>query len=84
MDAGARGPAELEEANGDAECADESWRETFFGFEFALFIKLRFDYLVEVVEERRDNEHCAEKNPHERQAFLTRVELVDAFEDDGK
>lgn len=84
MDAGARGPTEPEEADGDAECAHESWRETFFGFEFVLFIELRFDYLVKVVEEWRDNEHCAEKDSHERQAFLAQVELVNSFEDDWK
>ena len=60
MDAGACGPAEPEEADGDAECADESWREALFGSEFAIFIELRFDYLVEVVEEWWDNDDCAD------------------------
>lgn len=84
MDARARGLVEPEEANGDAERADKSWRETVLGFQFALLIKLRFDYLVEVVEERRDNKYCAEKNSHERQAFLAQVELANAFENDGE
>lgn len=53
MDAGACGPAEPEEADGDAEYADESRREAFFRCEFAVFVELRFHYLVEVVEEWR-------------------------------
>ena len=60
MDAGACGPAEPEEADGNAECADESRREAFFGGEFAIFVELRFHYLVKVVEEWRDDEDCAD------------------------
>ena len=84
MDAGARGPAEPEEANGDAESADECWREPFFGFEFAILVELRFDYYIEVVEEWRDNNHCAEQDSHERQTLFAQVELVKALEDDWK
>ena len=62
MDAEAHGPAESEEANEDAESADKGWREAFFGLDFAILVELRFDYLVEVVEEWRDNNDCAEQN----------------------
>ncbi len=60
VDAGACGPAEPEEADGDTECADESGREAFFGFEFAVLVELGFHHLVEVVEERWDDEDCAD------------------------
>lgn len=60
------------------------WREPFFGFEFAILVELRFDYYIEVVEEWRDNNHCAEQDSHERQTFFAQLELVNALEDDWK
>lgn len=60
MDARACGPAEPEETDGNAEGADESWRKALFGLEFAVFVELRFDYLVEVVEEGWDDDDCAD------------------------
>ena len=66
MDARACGPAEPEKTDRDAEAADESRRKAFFGFEFAIFIELGFDYLVEVVEKWWNDEDCTEENSNER------------------
>lgn len=84
MDAGARGPAEPEEADGDAEGADEGWREAFLRCEFAVGVELRFHYFVEVVEKGWDDEDGADEDADEGQAFFAQVEFVDAFEDDGE
>ena len=53
------GPAEPEEADGDAEGADEGGGEAFFGLEFAGGVELGFDYFVEVEEEGGDDEDGA-------------------------
>ena len=60
VDTGTGGPTEPEEADGDTEGTDESWREAFLGCEFALLIELRLNYLIEIVEKRRNDEECAE------------------------
>lgn len=44
----AGGPAEPEEADGDAEAAEDCGRETQFGFQVAIGVKLRFCVFVEV------------------------------------
>ena len=59
-------------------------QEAFLGREFAVFVELRLDHLVEVVEERGDDEDGAEENTHECETLFPQVELVDAFEDDGE
>ena len=84
VNARARGPAEPKETDGYAKGADESGREAFLGFDLAVVVELRLDYLVEVIEERRNDEGGAEEDAHERETFLAEVELVDADEDDGK
>ena len=84
MDAGARGPAEPEKADGDAEGADERGRETFLGLEFAVFVELGFDYPVEVIKEWWDDEDGAEEDAYECQTFFGQVEFINAFEDDGE
>ena len=84
MDAGARGPAEPEKADRDAEGADESRREAFLGLEFAVFVELGFDHLVEIIEEWWNDEDGAEEDAYECQTFFVQVEFIDAFEDDGE
>ena len=84
MNAGACRPAEPEETDRDAEAADKSWREAFFGCELAVFVELGLDNFMEVVEEWRDDEDGAEEDSHECESFLAQVEFVDAFEDDGE
>ena len=84
VDARARGPAEPKETDGYAKGADESGREAFFRFDLAVVVELRLDCLVEVIEERRNDEDGAEEDAHERETFLAQVKLVDADEDDGK
>ena len=53
------GPAEPEEADGDAEGADEGGGEALFGLEFAGGVELGFDDFVEVEEEGGDDEDGA-------------------------
>ena len=53
MDIRARGPAEPEEADGDAEGADEGGGEAFLRLELAVGVELRFGVAVEVPEEGR-------------------------------
>ena len=84
MDAWARGPAKPKETDWYAKGADESGREAFLGFDLAVVVELRLDDLVEVIEERGDDEGGAEEDAHERETFLAEVELVDANEDNGK
>ena len=59
MGAGVSGPAEPEEADGDAEGADEGGGEAFFGLEVAFRVELRFYDFVEVEEERGYDENGA-------------------------
>ena len=84
VDARARRPAEPKETDGYAKGADESGREAFLRFDFAVVVELRLDYLVEVIEERGHDEDGAEEDAHERETFLAQIELVDADEDDGE
>ena len=84
MDARARRPAEPKETDGYAKGADKSWWEAFLRFDLAVVVELRLDHLVEVIEERGDDQDGAEEDAHERETFLAQVELVDADEDDGK
>ena len=84
MDAWTCGPAEPEEADWYAKGADESRRESFLRFNLAVIVKSRFDYFIQIVEEWRDDEDSAEENSYECKTFLAKVEVVDAFEDDGE
>lgn len=46
------GPAEPEEADGNAEAAHERGRQAFFGFEFAVGVELWLGVAMEIPEER--------------------------------
>ena len=78
------GPAEPEEADGDAEGADEGGWEALFGLDFAGGVELGFDDFVEVEEEGGDDEDGANEDTDEGETFLAEVEAVDVYEYNGE
>lgn len=84
MGPGVGGPAEPEEANGDAEGADEGGGKALFGLEFTGGVELGFDDFVEVEEKWGDDEDGANEDTDEGETFLAEVEAVDVYEDNGE
>ena len=85
MDVRARRPTEPEQAEGDEECADESWGEAFFGANLTgLRVEFRFHVFVDVPEEWGDGDQCAKEDAYESEAGFSSRKMVDALEDYGE
>lgn len=52
-------PTEPEEADGDAETTDHSWNQPFLRLDVAVVVELRLQIVIEVREEGRYHQKCA-------------------------
>lgn len=53
---------------------------TYFRCDFAIFVKLRFDMFVEIVEERWDDYDGSDKDADKCKTLLAQIELIDSDE----
>lgn len=76
--------AEDEEADRDAECTDETWRQSLLRLNIAILIELRLHVLVDVEEVRWDGDDRTDEDAHVSKTFETEGEAVDVDEDEDE
>lgn len=73
-----------EKTDWNGKCTNARWRQTLFRLKIPVLVELRFEVVVQVVEERYQDDKSANEDTQECQSLLAKVEAINFAKDDNE